>query len=174
MKIVTQQSILILYTIFNLLDTCVNQCGTFYPRTTSQCHHYSENENFCCHLTRVESKTEYSICHKIPVSKYGEITETGYLILGVNNYTVVNCGGITGSNCRETPPLIPQDCYDNDSSSSNCCMVEYPGKKSRCVYSGNKLKAYYTTENGFKIKCASEYLFFKVSLYFLYLLVVIL
>lgn len=159
---------------FNLLGRCVSQCGTFYPRTTSQCHHYSENENFCCHLTRFESKTEYSICHKIPVSKYGEISETGFVMLGVNNYTIINCGEITGANCRDTEPLIPEDCSDNDSPFSNCCMVEFPGKKKRCIYSGNKLKAYYTTKNGFTVKCFSEYLISHISFYTLLLLFVIL
>ena len=140
-------------TFFFFIDFISSQCATFFPRTASQCYSYSDNENFCCHLTRFEEKSAYSICYKIPVSKYADVSDIGYMMLGVNNYTIIDCGTSAGSSCRYEEPLIPDDCYEYSDKNSYCCMVEVPGRKKRCVYSGNTLKSYYTTENGISIKC---------------------
>eukprot|EP00340_Litonotus_pictus_P012893 CAMPEP_0170534022 /NCGR_PEP_ID=MMETSP0209-20121228/87599_1 /TAXON_ID=665100 ORGANISM="Litonotus pictus, Strain P1" /NCGR_SAMPLE_ID=MMETSP0209 /ASSEMBLY_ACC=CAM_ASM_000301 /LENGTH=90 /DNA_ID=CAMNT_0010832725 /DNA_START=168 /DNA_END=437 /DNA_ORIENTATION=+ len=87
-----------------------------------------------------------------------DISDVGYMMLGVNNYTIINCGSTAGASCRDSEPLIPEDCYDNDTGDSNCCMVEAPDRKKRCVYSGNTLKAYYTTSNGITIKCGVDFI----------------
>ena len=129
------------------------QCATFFPRTSSQCYSYSTNEDFCCHLTRFEEKSAYSICYKIPVTKYADVSDVGFLMLGINKYSIINCGPVPGSNCNSEEPLVPEDCYQYSESSSYCCMVEVPGRKKRCVYSGNSNRSAYTTDNGIDIKC---------------------
>ena len=149
---------LVVVLVMSMLQYTNSQCSTFSPRTASQCYYYSNHEEFCCHLTRFEENTAYSVCHKIPVTKYSDISDTGYLLLGVNNYTIINCGYSEGVTCSDKTPLIPDDCYDNDTSESRCCMIEVPGRKKRCVYSGNPLKAFYTTKNGITIRCSAGYL----------------
>lgn len=149
--------ILIVFSIILMIFIYVNsQCATFFPRTASQCFNYSDEENFCCHLTRFEDKNAYSICYKIPVTKYAEVSDIGYMMLGINNYTTINCGSVAGATCRYKEPLIPDDCYEFNDNNSNCCMVEVPERKKRCVFSGNKLSSYYTTENGITIKCGEK------------------
>lgn len=147
-----------------LIGKLNSQCATFFPRTASQCHNYSDEENFCCFLTRFKDKTAYNICHSLPVSQYADISEVGYLLLGVNNYTEISCGTIPGADCGDGIPIIPEDCYTYSSSSSNCCMISISNRKNRCVFSGNTLKAYYTTDNGITIKCDSYFAYANIVL----------
>lgn len=163
--------------IFLLLTSIINeyfvnsQCASFYPRTASQCHAFHENENLCCYVLRYVNKIGYAMCHQIPITSYANVSDVGYMMLGHNNYTKIDCGVFPGMSCTSNEPLIPDDCFDNSDITSNCCMIEVPGRKKRCVYSGNTLKAYYTTSTGITINCEVNNIIVQMGIFLILLFI---
>lgn len=140
--------------IFALLIKCSYQrCGTFNPGSAGQCYYYSTDNNLCCLLGRYEGPRVFYSCYNIPLSSYVDVVEKGYIELGDFVYTSIECGLSPGLSCSATLPLVPEDCYVNNLSDSNCCMIEPPSGIKRCVYSGNTKVAEFVTPNGIKIKC---------------------
>lgn len=143
--------------IFLIYFNSVNSnCGSYLPRVASQCHEFTNEFHFCCLLTRFMDSFNYNVCHSIPRQEYPKFAESGFINLGVNNYTQINCGEEIGSSCSKYTPLVPDDCYNFNSSKSNCCFVKIPGNKNRCIYSGHTNSGKFTTTNGISIKCLKK------------------
>ena len=134
-------------------------CGSFTPNSAGQCNNFSTDNSYCCYITQFENNVYSSICYSIPISSYRDVVNTGHLKLGVAKYTIIDCGKqVVGTTCGPNKPYTPKDCDASSISSSNCCLYTAPNGEKGCAMSGNTLKSYYTTTNGFSIICLSRYI----------------
>ncbi len=164
--------IVLLITILNI-KLSIQQCGAFSPRVSDQCHYYSDENNFCCYLSRRDGPNLLYSCYNIPLSYYPDVVNKGFIVLGNYNYTNIDCGIVPGASCRNQNPLIANDCYQNSKTDNNCCMIIASDGNKRCVYSGNSLISDYTTDNGIRIMCLSSLLSVKAFLNILIFLLII-
>lgn len=165
---------ILLLVLFYYINHTSQKCGNFSPRVPSQCHYYSTDYSNCCYISRNEKSTKYYSCYPIPIHRYVDIVDKGYLELGNFNYTSIDCGYTPGMSCSQKTPSIDKDCFSNSLTNNNCCLVITPNGNKRCIFSGNSLVSDFKTENNFRIICFKKYYYGWIGFWALILLAIFL